>query len=75
MIPKAERVLSPREAILSESERVKIGLAVGRICARAAVSCPPAIPIVACGEVISREAVKIFEKYNIHEIEVVKDVK
>jgi arginine/lysine/ornithine decarboxylase len=74
-VPVAKRALSPREAMLSERETVKASDAVGRICASAAVSCPPAIPIAALGEVITEEAVRLFIKYHIDEIEVVKNGK
>lgn len=72
-IPIAKRALSPREAMLSERETVKTSESVGRICASAAVSCPPAIPITALGEVITEEAARLFIKYHIDEIEVVKN--
>lgn len=72
-IPIAKRVMSPREAMLSEHETVKVTESAGRICASAAVSCPPAIPIVALGEEIPSPAIRIFEKYDIREIEVVKN--
>ena len=72
-IPKARRVLSPRAAAFAERELIPVTESVGRICAEAAVSCPPAIPIVAIGEEISAEAVELFKKYDIHEIEVVKN--
>ncbi len=72
-IPAAKRVLSPREAMLSEHETVRVSEAIGRICASAAVSCPPAIPIVSLGEEITEDAIKLFERYHIEEIEVVKN--
>lgn len=70
--PKCERVLTPREAMLGEKERVAVNNAVGRICASPTVSCPPAVPIVISGEIITDSAVKLFEQYGIQNIEVAK---
>lgn len=60
-----ETVTSPREAMLSAAVTVKTSEAVGRVLARAGVSCPPAVPIVVCGERIDENAVKAFDYYGI----------
>ena len=65
-------VMSIRDAVMSKSETVSVENSVGRICASPTVSCPPAVPIVISGEVITEEAVSEFLKYNIHEVDVVK---
>ena len=65
-----ERVLSPREALLSRRVSVPVREAVGRVCAEAAVSCPPAIPIAVCGERISPEAAALMEKLGVCEVSV-----
>ena len=64
--------LSIREAIFSSCERVSVENAVGRICAAPTVSCPPAIPIVVSGEVITRGDTELFRFYGIDSIAVVK---
>ena len=69
---KAERVMSIREAVLSPSETVSVGEAVGRVCALTSCSCPPAVPIVVSGERIDREALECFEYYGIKECKVIK---
>ena len=69
----AERAMSVREAILSPRESVTPSEALGRICATPTVSCPPAVPIVVSGEVISESAVRLFKKYRTEKIEVVKN--
>ncbi len=66
------RIISSREAIFSESEIVKTKNCVGRILSSANVSCPPAIPIVVCGEMIDEKAVKVLEYYGIDECDVIK---
>ena len=67
-----ERVLSPREALLSRRVSVPVSEAVGRVCAEAAVSCPPAIPIAVCGERITPEAAALMEKLGVSRISVVE---
>ena len=67
-----ERVLSPREALLSRRVSVPVSEAVGRVCAEAAVSCPPAIPIAVCGERITPEAAALMEKLGVSQISVVE---
>ncbi len=69
---KPKRICSVREALFSESERVDIDKAMGRILADVSVSCPPAVPILISGEEVSKEAVEIFRFYNIKEVNVIK---
>ena len=61
-----------RRAMLSAKEKILVSDAVGRICASASVSCPPAIPIAVCGDVITKDTVKAFKFYGIEEVYVVK---
>lgn len=64
-LPRSECVLSVREAMLSEAEELPVAECVGRILASASVACPPAVPIVVCGERISEQAVQCFSYYGI----------
>lgn len=65
-----ERVLSPREALLSRRESVPVSQSAGRVCAEAAVSCPPAIPVVICGERITPGTAEFMEALGLREISV-----
>ncbi|MBQ8408572.1 MAG: PLP-dependent transferase [Clostridia bacterium] len=67
-----ERVMSVREATLSPSCEVDVKNALGRVLAVASVSCPPAIPVVVCGELIDERAVSCFEYYGIMQCRVVE---
>ena len=58
-------VMSVREAVLSPSETVTVEESVGRVLAAASVGCPPAVPIVVCGERIDSEAAACFAYYGI----------
>ncbi len=74
-IPISEntRVMSLRQAFWSSHETVDIEEAAGRICASPLVSCPPAIPIVISGEIISQDTIELFKKYHIQQVEVVAE--
>ena len=65
------RELSLRRAFFSKHRTVPVSKAEGMICAAPLVSCPPAIPIVISGERITEEAVYLFEKYGITQVDVV----
>ncbi len=71
--PCAEKVLTVRDAVFSDSELLPVKQAAGRICASPTVSCPPAIPVVISGERISAEAVRLFGHYGITSVRVVKE--
>ena len=70
---KATRAMSVREATLAESEEISVDIACGRICATASVSCPPAVPIVVSGELITEEIINLLKQYDTEKIEVVKN--
>jgi arginine/lysine/ornithine decarboxylase len=69
---KGEKVLSVRNAIMSDSEIISVASSLGRTCASPLVSCPPAIPIVVSGEKITQQSIALLLKYGITEIEVTK---
>lgn len=69
----AVHAMSIREAMLSCSEVVPVSGSLGRILAVPTVGCPPAVPIVACGERIDSHAIDCFEYYGIRECWVVKE--
>ena len=70
---RAERVMRVREALLSPAETVWVNESVGRILASPSVSCPPAVPVVVCGERIDEAAVRAFTYYGIDSCRVVKE--
>lgn len=67
----AERKMTIRQAVLSDSEMVSVDKAVGRTLAQETVSCPPAIPIGISGEEVDREMADLFRFYGIREVSVV----
>ena len=65
--------VSVRQALFSPSEEISAQDADGRILAHASVGCPPAVPIVICGERIDRAAIEAFEYYNIRSCRVIQE--
>ena len=66
------RAMSPREAFFAPCERVPVERSVGRVFASTSVSCPPAVPIAVCGEVIDEAAVKLLGYYGYKKVKVTK---
>ena len=72
-LPTCDCAMSIRSAMLSRSEEISVKDAFGRIAASPTVSCPPAIPIVVSGEVITEEAIALFEHYGIDTVSVITE--
>ena len=64
-IKKGISAISPSKAIFSPSERIKTEDALGRILSTPSVSCPPAVPIAICGELVTENTVECFKYYDI----------
>lgn len=62
-----------RQAVFAPQETLAVEQAVGRVCAMPTVSCPPAIPIVVSGEVITPAAAELMKRYNIEEVSVLRE--
>ena len=73
-IPPAQVKLSLKQAFWSESERVEIKKSVGRVASKCHWICPPGVPIVAAGELITPEIVELLMKNKTEYINVVKDI-
>ncbi len=69
-LPKA--ALSPRQAMFAPWETVPLEQAVGRIAAEAACPCPPGVPVVMPGEVITEEITAFLRRYRFFSAKVVK---
>ena len=68
-----ERALSIREAAFSDAETLPVEACEGRILAHSLFACPPAVPPVVCGEMISRQAVSLLRYYGIRTCTVVRE--
>ncbi len=61
-----------RDAMLAPFEQLPIGQCLGRTLARASVGCPPAVPILVCGEMIDENTMQCFQYYGIETCSVTK---
>ncbi len=68
----SKAVINVREAMLAPFERLPIEQCADRILARTSVCCPPAVPILVCGELIDESAIESFKYYGIESCNVVK---
>ena len=64
-LPKPKAVLPPQKAIFCAGENLPAEQCLGRICSVSSIGCPPAIPIVVCGERIDKDAVENMRYYGI----------
>ena len=69
---KPERVLTPREALMRPFESIPAEESLGRILASPSVSCPPAVPILVCGERIDEQTMELFRYYGIQNCDVIR---
>ncbi|MBR4961125.1 MAG: aminotransferase class V-fold PLP-dependent enzyme [Clostridia bacterium] len=67
-----ERVCSPREAAFAPQETLPARSCAGRILAQANTGCPPAVPIVVCGERLTPETIDALLYYGIEFCTVVR---
>ena len=65
-----EQVRSIRQAMLSPGVVLPVEQCEGRILASASVGCPPAVPILICGERINAHAIDCFRYYGIQSVTV-----
>ena len=65
------RVMSLRQATLSPQETLPVERCVGKILASPSVGCPPAVPILVCGEEITPADLALFSYYGIETCTVV----
>jgi len=66
-----ERAMSIRRASFMPSEEIDVQISEGRVLASSSVGCPPAVPILVCGEIIDKNAIKRFEYYGIDRVSAV----
>lgn len=67
------RACSIREAMLSPGEWLPLEKCAGRVLAAPCVSCPPAVPVLMCGEVMDETAVRRFLSYGTECLFVVRE--
>lgn len=68
-----QTAISIRDAMFSVSDMIPVESCNGRILASPSVGCPPAVPILVCGERIDSAAITCFQYYGIKRISVVRE--
>ena len=66
------KVMTIREAVFSEAEKMPVSKALNRISSETSLHCPPAIPIVMPGEHIGAEEINLLKQYGYETIKCVK---
>lgn len=69
---RPEAVLTPRQAAFSQKETLEVSQSQGRILADASVSCPPAVPLIMCGERIDGDLPRLLAHFGHSHVTVVK---
>lgn len=64
-ISPGKKVMTLRQASFSVCETIPVSESLGRVLASPSVGCPPAVPIVVCGEEIDEKAISCFSYYGI----------
>ncbi len=70
-LPEPVSRLSPREALFHPGRERDVHACLGKVLVSPTVSCPPAIPIVVCGEVIGEAAIRLMDYYGIRTCRVI----
>ena len=69
---RPEQVLSPRAAAFSRKTTIPVSQSPGKILATASVSCPPAVPLIMCGERIDGELAEVLREMGTEVVTVVE---
>lgn len=68
-----EQKISTREASMSEKVLVSVDKSLGCVFAGQSISCPPAVSIAVCGEIINESAIELFKYYGVKNIYITKN--
>lgn len=71
LLLKPKSIMSIKDAVFSDSKTVKVKDSLNMTLANITVSCPPAVPILVCGEQINENAISLFEYYDIDNCDVI----
>lgn len=68
---RAQKAMNMHEALMSPSVILPAGQCLGRVLAAPTVSCPPAIPVLVCGETVDEQAITQLQYYGIEKLNVI----
>lgn len=69
---QTEQVISIKNALLSQTETVAVENSLGKIFADISVNCPPAVPIIVCGERIDENTINCLKYYGQTSCKIIK---
>ena len=69
---RPEQWCPPRQAMMCAGQEREVQACRGMVLAGAMVSCPPAVPVVVCGEVIDDQAIRLMEYYGVRSCRVIE---
>ncbi len=72
-LPRPRQVCSPREALFAPSEELPLEQCLGRVLADPGVTCPPAVPILVCGEAVDEAAQALLRYYGYQSLRVIRE--
>ncbi len=70
LLEQPEVVMSMQEAMLQPGVQLPLSQCLGRVLCVPTVSCPPAVPVLVCGERVSESAIAVMEYYGIETLQV-----
>jgi len=68
---RPERYCTPRQALLCVGEKRAVGDCLGMVLVSPMVSCPPAVPVVVCGEIVDQAAMDLMTYYGVERCRVI----
>lgn len=71
IMAQPEKAMSMQEAMMQPGKNLPIDQCVGKVLTSPTVSCPPAIPVLVCGERVSQDAVTVMKYYGIESLYVI----
>ena len=72
-LARGRQVRSIRQALFSPHRLVPAEESLGRVCGIPTVGCPPAVPIAVAGEEITPQALELFRRYGVSQVDVLED--
>lgn len=72
LMARPRKLLTPKKALFSLSEKIPIEKSEGRVLSAVTVSCPPAVPVLVSGEEIDKSAIEVMRYYGVTHIEVLR---
>ena len=71
VLHQVQKAMCMHEALMSAGVTLPAEQCVGKVLAAPTVSCPPAVPILVCGEVVDEEALAQMQYYGIEHLNVI----